>query len=282
MNNYIEKYLLEQCEILKEYQQKVPRKKTKSDKYAVIVEPRSNFPTLEAVCRNVMYFLPDDWNLIIYSYDENIIRNRLTGIEFDFVKLDKDNITTDEYSNLLKSEIFWKFIPGEHIIIFQSDSYMLKKLNDNYFNYISKFGMIGPVFRWLLKNDDISSPESTFSINGGFNYRRKSFVLEALNKVKINDIISYRKNKNLNIDAFLDVFSKFPEDIFFNHALYILNYPKPSYEDCIKFAAQNMYEIQDILAVHGIYHNFDLQIYWIKPSLIDLYQEVKNKLQKHV
>ena len=281
--NYIEKYLLEQCAILREYQHKVPKKKIKTDKYAVIVEPRSNFPTLEAVCRNVMYFLPEDWNLIIYSYDENIIKNRLTGIEFDFVKLDKNNITTNEYSQLLKSEIFWNFIPGEHIIIFQTDSYMLKKLEKTYFDYISKFGMIGPVFRWLLKsNEDISSPESTFSINGGFNYRRKSFVLDAIKNVKESDIISYRKRKNLNTDDFLHVFKNFPEDIFFNHALYILNYPKPSYEDCIKFAAQNMYEIQDLLAVHGVYHNFDLQMFWLKPSLIDLHQEVKNKLQKHI
>jgi hypothetical protein len=267
----------------KTYQEKIPKKKIKSDKYAVIVEPRSDHPLLEAVCRNIMYFLPEDWNLIIYSYNESIIKNKLTGIEFDFVKLDKNNITTHEYSQLLKNEIFWNFIPGEHILIFQSDSYMLKKLDQTYFDYISKFGMIGPVFRWLLNYEhDISTPESTFSINGGFNYRRKSFVLDAIKNVKESDIISYRKRKNLNTDAFLNVFGHFPEDIFFNHALYILNYPKPSYEDCIKFASQNMYEIQDILAVHGVYKNYELQMYWLKPSLIELYQEIKNKLQKHI
>jgi hypothetical protein len=59
----IENFLLYQNEIIKLLHKEFPKKRNDlSDCYAVIVEPRSNHILLEAVCRNVMYFLPDNWN----------------------------------------------------------------------------------------------------------------------------------------------------------------------------------------------------------------------------
>ena len=71
--NLIEEYLLNQSNIIKHYQMKFPKKIKQTNNYAVIVEPRSNHKLLEAVCRNITYFLPEDWNLIVYSFDSNTL-----------------------------------------------------------------------------------------------------------------------------------------------------------------------------------------------------------------
>ena len=36
-----------------------------------------------------MYYLPDDWNLVVYSYDLNVVRDKLKNIEFIFYKTSK-------------------------------------------------------------------------------------------------------------------------------------------------------------------------------------------------
>jgi len=84
--NLIEDYLFAQCVMIQQYHMKCPKKLKDTNNYAVIVEPRSDHKLLEAVCRNVMYYLPDDWNLVVYSYDMNIVREKLKNIYFIFNK----------------------------------------------------------------------------------------------------------------------------------------------------------------------------------------------------
>ena len=131
-------YLIHQCKILNEYYKIYPKKwNHDSNNCAVIVEPRTNHNLLEAICKNVIFFLPDDWNLVVFSNNEQSIKNRLTNIDYLYCNIiDRDNLDVIEYSNLLKSKEFWNLIPGENIIMFQTDSYMTRHMTPLYINKI--------------------------------------------------------------------------------------------------------------------------------------------------
>lgn len=280
----MENFILYQNEIIKLYHKSFIKKyDVTSDCYAVIVEPRSDHILLEAVCRNVMYFLPSNWNLIVYSYDEDMMRERLQLMEFMFYKTDKPSFTPEEYSNLLMSVDFWNSIPGDNVLIFQTDSYITRPFAYSYIQNIKQYPFIGAVYRFIPEsgsNVDLLSidRERNFSMSGGFSFRNKKAMLDCINRVTIQDIINYRKFKNLSI-----VMPNLNyEDFYFDNALYLLKYNLPSYQECSKFCLQETYFLLDSHAVHGIYrpYVYSKVIFHLKPSLAELHDEIVEKIQK--
>lgn len=275
-------YLIHQCKILNEYYKIYPKKwNHHSNNCAVIVEPRTNHDLLEAVCKNVMFFLPDDWNLVVFSNNEQSIKNRLTNIDYLYCNIiDRDNLDAIEYSNLLKSKEFWNMIPGENIIIFQTDSYMTRRMTPLYINKIKEHAFIGAVYRITNKEDnnkDMFCPiqERNFSMNGGFSFRRKSAMLHCIEKITREDIINYRTNNNMAITHHVDY-----EDSYFEHALMLLKYELPSYEVCRLFCTQANYEVVNSYAIHGLYRDYVYShlIYNLRPPLAEIYDEVIEKI----
>jgi Protein of unknown function (DUF5672) len=279
----IENYLLAQCNILNLYYNKYPKKwNKKSNHCAVIIEPR-NHHLLEAVCKNVMYFLPEHWNLIICSYNEEWVRKQIQNIEFQFIKLDKNSLSLEEYSNVLMSSIFWNKIPAENILIFQTDSYMTRRMTKEYLEEIEKYSMIGAPFRYINysngKDDNIDrasvDTERNFSMSGGFSFRKKSAMLDCIQHITLNDIHQYRiKNK-----MYMDMKNIYYEDFYFEHALYLLHYPFPSYSLCREWCHQALYELVNSYAIHGINHSYvyDHLIYCLRPSLAEIHDEIIQK-----
>jgi hypothetical protein len=122
-NNRIEifkDFLNHQSNFIRGYHEKSPKKNNKTENYAVIVEPRSDHYLLETVCRNIMYYLPDDWNLIVYSYDINIVREKLKNIDFYFLRHQKHRSPQKNILNYLCQSNFGK--------IFQETMYLYFKL----------------------------------------------------------------------------------------------------------------------------------------------------------
>jgi hypothetical protein len=275
-----EDFLLKQCEIINLYYDRFPKKIKNSNCYIVIVEPRSDHILLEAVCKNVMYFLPDNWNLVVYSYDESMVRNRIKNIEFIFKKTTKSSFTLEEYSNLLMSHSFWDNIPGEDIIIFQTDSYITKRITNEYLNRIRHYPFIGAVYRVINGKDNIDlvavDRTRNFSMSGGFSFRSKSAMKDCISKITLDNIMEYRIKNNLNIDFK----NKYYEDFYFENALYILNYKLPTYDECISFCVQVYYKLINSYAIHGIYryYVYDSLIYNLRPSLAEIHEEILNKL----
>ena len=273
----INEFLLHQCELLRIYHQKTPKTLNKNiTNCAVIVEPRSDHLLLEAVCRNVMYFLPNDWDLIIFSYDEQKVRERLQNIEFIFYPLEKSSFDGEEYSKLLLSLDFWSKIPSDNILIFQTDSYIVRKFSEDYINYIKKFPFIGGIYRF--SNDDdydkciICPTNKNFCINGGFSFRNKQAMIDCIKNVTFSDIIAFRINKQLKI---IPVHLE-GEDVIFEHSLHMLNYELPSEKDCKSFCTQTTYDLTNYHAVHGfnkkyVYSQF---LYLLRPNIIDFSQEL--------
>ncbi len=276
----IEGYVLFQNEIIKLYHEKNPKKKNEcSDYYAVIVEPRSDHILLEAVCRNITYFLPDNWNLIVYSHNERMVNERLTFIDFEFYKTHKDSYSPEEYSKLLMSVDFWNSIPGENILIFQTDSFITKRFTYSYIESIKQYPFIGAVYRCVIgnSNEDLLcfDKNKNISMSGGFSFRKKSAMIDCIKRISIQDIINYIVNKKLRI-IYPNVNY---EDFYFQSALYMLNYNFPNYNQCTEFCLQEIYNLSDSHAIHGINRNYVYSklIFHLKPPLSEIHDEIMEK-----
>jgi hypothetical protein len=279
----VEEYLIFQNNLINMYYKNYPKKlNPTSDYYAVIVEPRSNHKLLEAICRNVMYFLPDDWNLVIYSYDEETIKQRLPDIEYLFFKTSKPSLNPIEYSNLLMSSEFWNNIPGDNILIFQTDSYIMRRFTEEFIMELKGYPFVGAAYRIQDKsfefNINVVSPilSDRYSMSGGFSFRNKKAMLDCIKNITLDHIKKYRITNNLpmnfpNIDY---------EDFYFEHALFLLNYPLPSNELCYLFCNQVHYQLKNTYAVHGIFRDYVTEhiIFMLRPPLCDIYNEIEYKI----
>lgn len=281
----IEEYLLFQSYPIQRYHSFFPKKYNLNSEYcAVIVEPRSDHPLLEAVCRNVMYFLPDNWNLVVYSYDEKKVRERLSNIDFIFYPTTKGSYSLDEYSELFMSSTFWNNIPGQYIIIFQIDSYITRRFTKEWIEELKKYPFIGALYhvednRYPSKYNICSlSKERIYSMSGGFSFRNRKAMLDCIEKIKLDDILNYRINNELPID-----FKNFKyEDFYFESSLYLLNYQLPSNELCMLFCNQVQYKIVNSYSVHGIFRDYvyEFLIYMLRPALFDIEDEIQNKIKE--
>jgi len=148
---------------------------------AIIVEPRKH-RALSYVLNNILTNLSNDWNVVvchgtqnaefvnnIISSDLSTYRNRIT-----LRNLGVENLDLNEYNKLLATKSFYDYIPTEMFLVFQTDSIIIPK----YAFLINAF----------LKYDYVGAPwQNDNKIgNGGFSLRRKSKMLEIIEKVPYN------------------------------------------------------------------------------------------------
>jgi len=289
---FIDDFLLQQCIFIRKYQHinKVKINCT-SNKYAVIVEPRKH-ELLEAVCRNIMYYLPKDWNLVVISHDYDYVCEKLKDMEYIYIPLAINNLTPQLYSSLFMTEKFWNAIPGDHILIFQTDSYICRHMTNDYLDSIFKYPYIGGIYQFHRFKDEeiikihkennlempdlindrpfhggnianeysVDNPENelgntinfNFSINGGFSYRYKPAMLDCIKNVNRDRIIQEREKKGLNNEYFKSI-DVLGEDLFFHNALDILGYELPDMDTCLEFCTNLPYKNQWILNSYSVH-----------------------------
>ena len=211
-----------------------------TDKIAVIVDPRFN-PLIEGVIRNFMYFLhPNGWNLLIYGHPKNEaqIKEKFPNSLFEPINEElilydheeNPHLSLDNYNKLFLSKEFWQSIPGENILIFQADCIMFRYFNPIFLEY----DYVGANY---YNPNDVSLIYG--GVNGGFSFRKKSVMLECIEKVNWEIIEEYKNNffemyekvhKDKKNEHFLYL-SKQPilhaEDVFFTHACEILQKSVP-------------------------------------------------------
>jgi hypothetical protein len=232
-----------------------------NEKVAVIVEPRKH-KYLIPVIKQVMSKFDNTWNLRIFGSDmnETYVRENIKG-NYTFINMGiNDLISPNAYSLLLQSKHFWNKIKEEHIIIFQTDSFII----DNRYEISTKYPYLGARYQYIDMNGNLIDAVNPIRGNdpmcGGFSYRRKSAMIDCINNVTYDDIIEYRTSNNLINDLFIDKFI-IPEDIFFENALTILGYPSPPQtfqDEPAKFCVNHDYLDYKInpLSAFGI-HPFD-------------------------
>jgi tetratricopeptide (TPR) repeat protein len=138
---------------------------------AVMVELRQH-PWLEYALRNAAFFLPEGWSILIIHGSDNklfikeILDSWGVADSIGLYDLKVNNLTRDDYSNLLKRPDFWALIPTTRTLVFQTDAMFLE-------NGLEKF------YEW----DYIGAPWNDFHVpggvgNGGFSLRTVSVMRE--------------------------------------------------------------------------------------------------------
>lgn len=185
----------------------------KSNQLETILIEFRLFPHLEFLLRNTIIKLPN-WNHTIVCGNnnfefmvqicENICNN--TGDKIKIIKLDIDNLSPSEYSQLLTSGEFWNNFEGEKLLVYQEDSVLFHKNIEPFL----KFDYIGAP--WPINQDDNSYGVG----NGGFSLRSKSKMLQCLESIKPDDLklgkstLDYMKNTKSNF---------VPEDVYFSKTM---------------------------------------------------------------
>lgn len=235
---------------------------TNNTKVAVMVEPRRHH-LLKYIVTNVMYNLGPEWNLHLFTFDYDFVKTELVGNTFKLSKLTKGNLELYEQDNILKMTLFWEQIKEENILYFETDSFIMNKMDDSVFinqsfiggvyTYYNKQNMKGVIHPFDNTNVITlhNSPLRYFSINGGFSFRKRSKMIECIKKVSKEDIISYRKKYAMDISYYE---KHIGEDTFFQHALEILGYQLPNIDECIHFCENLSYNLtcSNSFGIHNI------------------------------
>ena len=249
----IHQYLARQTLKLRATQTEVKLKRT--GRTAVIVEPRVH-AALESVVRNVMHYLGDRWDLHFFCSRRNAqrIRELFLGWEYHLTIMNHDDLDVITYSSLLMSEVFWNQIEAEHVLIFQTDSFILRQPQDHFEEFL-KYSYVGAPHEGRWGTITTHTPKG-WGLNGGFSLRRKSHALKCIREVSVKQIEQYRVQHGkepLNMTA--RGVSFMAEDVFFCHAIEMLGLSVPPREVSEKFSVQDVY-YPTAYAIHGYYHPY--------------------------
>jgi len=231
--------------------------KPHNSKYtAVIVEPRKH-KALEYVLNNFLENLNSDWNFIIFhgttnkEYIQNIIDTKLLKHKnrIQLINLNVDNLAyPNGYNDLFYTKEFYTYIPTEVFLVFQTDTAICSKYKDLINDFI-KYDYVGAPW------EHIRDRSGNYEVgNGGLSLRRKSKMLEILDRCKFD--------KNMNEDI---VFSKVEVR---NCSSLLLN--KPSGEKAKEFSIEAVNNDKSF-GIHKAYAMHDINTFssWC-PEVIEV------------
>ena len=155
----------------------VPKLPVETDFFAVIVEPREIFE-MKIIMKTVMYFLNETnsnikWGLQIFHGTKNEDLVKKQTYNWDNViynNLNVTNLTKLDYNNLLKTNEFWNKVKGKKVLIFQTDSVLIRHGIDEFLEY----DYIGAP--WMKPK------ENTLVGNGGLSLRTVTKMKEICDK----------------------------------------------------------------------------------------------------
>lgn len=219
---------------------------------AVIVEPREH-KALGFVLQNFLENLSEEWSIILFHGNKNITyvneiiekelecyRSRIT-----LVDLKIDNLTIQDYNQLLKSKTFYDSIPTETFLVFQTDTLILKRNKDLIHRFLH-YDYVGAPWN--------HSPRSNQRVgNGGLSLRKKSKMLEIIEKEYDH------KNELIN------------EDVFFSCPLTV-NIHKPEPQEAKMFSVEEVFH--DVtFGCHKVWNRgFDEKFYQLYPEAKTLFE----------
>lgn len=208
---------------------------------AIIIEPRKH-PALYFVVKNALTVL--ECNIIIYHGNLNKdfvdkIVIKLSNPRITIKNLNIDNFTQNEYSTFLKTnKEFYETIPTDTFLMFQTDSILFEKNK----HLIHQF----------LNYDYVGAPWNIGVGNGGLSIRKKSKMLEIIEKEPYNNE---------------------PEDVFFAMNKTVPLY-KPSIQEASHFSVENIYE-SITFGSHQPWKQKHTNFYQLYPELI-LFEKIHN------
>jgi len=128
-----------------------------------------------------------------------VISNIRYHTKFNVIHIKDINMNSIEsYNELLTSKSFWEKLP-ENILIFQSDSFMLKDWNAKF----EKYDYIGAPWKWAYTNNRYKLYQD--GGNGGISFRKSSKMLEIIDKYPPNKYLKCVMNPLGNEDMYFSL-----------------------------------------------------------------------------
>jgi hypothetical protein len=181
-----------------------------SIKKSLLVETR-NLEHNEFVIKNTIQKLGDGWGHIIYCHkdNENQIRNICKDISNDIdIRLLDFQIDRNSYNNLCLDINFWNEIDCEKVLIYQTDTFILNKFDDEFLKYDYLGANWGPGSHMVFLKKELKIEEDLTNGNGGLSLRSVEVIKDSLKDENFK--FKYFK---YNFDNDLD---KIPEDVYFS------------------------------------------------------------------
>lgn len=215
-------------ELTDKLEKKFPTVNKNSHKKTLIVETR-NLNHLEFVIKNTIQKLGEGWGHIIFCHSNNydLVKKICDDIstEIEINVLEKD-LSRNYYNNLFLDINFWEKINCEKVLVYQTDTFIFKSLDEDFF----KYDWVG----WAWNDDHTKYIENSFlkwkdlwGCNGGLNLRTVPVIKEILKKIPIPK------------GSFEDM-DKIPEDTYFSWYIKT-NYRFPTKELCYNFANDKVF-----------------------------------------
>jgi hypothetical protein len=210
---------------------------------AIIIEPREH-KALNYVLTNFYNNLSDEWQIIVFHGNNNIdyVKNIINNNKFNtnrikLINLKVNNLTIPEYCKLFYNKWLYDNIPTETFLVFQTDTLICPQHKDLIYDFL-KYDYVGAPWDANMMKDIINVYGGKDPVgNGGLSLRKKSKMLEILNKY------STRHKEGWLIN----------EDVFFSvHAN-----NKPSADEAKNFSIESLYN-DKAFGVHKAYKTLKL------------------------
>lgn len=202
-------------------------------KYTAVILETRKLHHIEFILRKAVNHLDSNWSLIFmtstanYKYYTELSNNIDTNIRVIDLKL-PETISIDDYSLIFMSLNFWNLIPGSKVLIFQSDSLILKS-NINKFIKYDYIGAPWPI-DWNICVNHCG--------NGGLSLRTKSKMIEIINKFNHSDtLIPDYVNKWMNCSGLKII----PEDVYFSINIHKIDSKLPSRKTAEQFSFEGIW-----------------------------------------
>ncbi|CAL8461197.1 g728 [Coccomyxa elongata] len=234
--------LRRQCAYLRDIGQH-HENRPENTKSAVIVEPRRH-ELLEPVIRNVMHFLSQDWNLTVIcgSDNEEWIKTRLPEWKVRYVNLGVENLTPNLHNRLLQQSAFWETIREETLLVFQTDSCLLRPIPPE---MMDAYDFLGA---WTLNPHEQApiAPGVMGGFNGGLSLRSRRAMLDITRNVDHGSIDSWRRDRGLQTLPSVNYFGEIAEDIYFVHGCCMLGKRLPDRDTACTFSTEAVYSVDSV------------------------------------
>ncbi len=193
------------------------------DRVAIIIETR-DMPVLPWTINNIIYFT--HWPVIVYH--SNLNSQYLERLDLKQTFLLSSDFAINDYNALLVSRLFWQSLP-EHVLLFQTDSFMLRWGLESFL----KYDYVGAP--WTRKNLNCYSIPLNIG-NGGFSLRRRDKMLQII------DGLPFQNEQ--------------AEDLYFANGFEKFGGTLPSLWIKKRFSVEHIY-YKKPLAVHAPWLSFD-------------------------
>jgi hypothetical protein len=228
---------------------------------AILIEFR-NLPHVEFIIKNAIIKLGASFSHTIvcgnhnYSMMKQICDNISPNIKI--IKLEKNNITINEYNNLFYDLSFWERFYGNKLLFYQEDTIIFK----NNINEFLQYDYVGAPWD-LAQNPNFPSVG-----NGGFSLRNRNMLMGIVrDRGEMNDFKSMNKKHRSGYTL-----ENIPEDIFFSLSLLKLNIGNVPDPNTASYFSTEIIVNKDSLGGHQFWMN---DRSWFD-RMNALFQEYKN------